>query len=397
MSVSMMPGFLKRKKIFIPLIIILIIFGRWLWFEGNRLHDLYTGKTPMYTVSVGFRAAGEQIDIKKHIPCVKVFHGEFLPYLFRPWDWHNRPFKYYARDRSVGAELKDGRNVLISLPGLCQKKWEVDKDNPDTMLLPDNFLPIIGVADDARDPQVLKLIFSRSYYYSTTNDIRITSYQIQRTKPGHFPSFVGDFTWLRNSDPGSAAADSSGSFYFDEVNLYGVPLEIFKKNNPEFSLEVNEIKEPLALYERPDFIPPKSLNIPRTIGMELFSLPFQNLLEETDPYVKDVSYDQVIPVDSSGDRLTFNLEERGYLMLYRGLAGSPFLIKRSRDPEDPRPVGRQRVSKYELNVRDKVVLLTLGERIKTPNGNRYKQPFYYDPKTNHVYWLSYRNVDFPKI
>ena len=160
---------------------------------------------------------------------------------------------------------------------------------------------------------------------------------------------------------------------------------------------MNEIKEPLALYERPDFIPPKSLNISRTIGMELFSLPFQNLLEETDPYQKDVSYDQVIPVDSSGDHLTFNLEERGYLMLYRGLARNKFRTQVHDLDGNSQRIRLRYIYHYNLSVRDKVVRLTLGERIKTPNGDRYKQPFYYDPKTNHVYWLSYRNVDFPKI
>ncbi len=381
---------------------------KWVWFiliiaaiwSASQVWDYYkllSGQTPMYDVAIKLKVGDELVEINRTVPCLEIPQGEALPYLVRPSKWFNRPFRYFSRDMSTGAELENGRGVMVTIPTTCDLIQKAKKEATDGSVLPEDFMPMVALLDDADDPQVVKLIASRSYYRRDDREVDLLEYSITPSPKWTFPSFMDDFNWLRSFDPASAEIGNSKKIYFKRGFLMGMPLEMFRENDPE-NVPVDGLNEPTSLFDIPGFKYPDNVTLPKIPGFDLFGLPFFSVDQERGAFEEQTSYDHVIPIIQTSEGDTYDPDQQGYLLLYRSTGGTnrpEEIIEWSDDKKSI--LSRTRIYRYEL-AKGKVTLpMTTEVTCYGSKCRRIRQPFFYDPETGFVYWLSNREIKFPDL
>ncbi|MAZ03433.1 MAG: hypothetical protein CMN56_09870 [Sneathiella sp.] len=327
---------------------LLIIAGFWTASHVWDYYKLLSGQTPMYDVAIKLKVGDELVEINRTVPCLEIPQGEALPYLVKPSKWFKRPFRYFSRDMSTGAELEDGRGVMVTIPTVCDLVQKAEKEKAEGNVMPDGFMPMVALLDNADDPQVVKLIASRSYYRRDDREVDLLEYDITPSPKWAFPSFMDKFNWLRSFDPASAKIGNSKKMYFKRGFLMGMPLEMFRMNNPE-NVPVDGLKEPTSLFDIPGFKYPEDLTLPRIPGFGLFGLPFFSVDQQRWAFEEQTSYDHVIPIFQTSEGNTYDTDQQGYLMLYRSSGGSSRpgeIIEWSDDKKSI--VSRRNIYEYEL-------------------------------------------------
>jgi hypothetical protein len=400
------------KWVRITLVIVLLWPALKVWYEGGLLYDYYTGAIPMYDISATLKVGDEVVEIERRVPCMIIAHGEFLPYLFTPWKWNNRPSLYFARDLSTGAKLADGRAVMVTIPDLCNKiakNRSIGVSNP---LLEDLFLPMVALVENPEDPQVIKLITSRSYFRRDDREVDILKYEAMPAPKNTFPDWrQDDYNWLRGGDPAQAELGYDKRMKFRRLYLIGMPLELYRQGSPE-DVPVDGLTGLVSLYDIPNFKIPQSMKdrypssyFPRFEGFGLFAGGFYSIGLESEPYSEFLSFDHFIPVFETPEESFYNAGQRGYLMFYRDEGRKykqPIAIEWNKDRTsilsqthtlqfditnagDEVSVSNVYVDKYKYKDKDKD---------KDNGSGRIRAPFFYDAKTNHIYWLKYRALSF---
>jgi len=388
------------KTILLTLAIAASICG---WIYGKPLYDLYTGKTPMFSVTAEIKVGEETVQIERYVPCLSIAYGELLPYLFKPWKLGNRPVKYHARDMSTGAYLEDGSAVMVTIPSICEIIRKNRKKNAEKKeLLPDGFMPMVALVDDPEDPQRVKLIASRSYYRRADREVDLLSYDIKPVASGSFPNWMDEFNWLRGTHTAEAEIGFDKRLYFRNEYLTGMPADMFFAPDPT-SISVDHLSKPTFLYDVPGFKLPvaensTTLNFPIVPGFGLFSFPFFSVGFETDPFNNDPSYDHIIPIYRENGRKTYDVDQKGYMLLYRQENddnGTEIITERDEERDVTLSVTRRRtitLRKDGVDVQLMNQAKSIGSKIE-----RQKGSFFYDPETRFVYLLRSRVITFPDI
>ena len=383
---------------------LLIIAGFWTASHVWDYYKLLSGQTPMYDVAIKLKVGDELVEINRTVPCLEIPQGEALPYLVKPSKWFKRPFRYFSRDMSTGAELEDGRGVMVTIPTVCDLVQKAEKEKAEGNVLPDGFMPMVALLDNADDPQVVKLIASRRYYRRDDREVDLLEYDITPSLKWAFPSFMDKFNWLRSFDPASAEIGNSKEMYFESSYLTSMPLELFRKSSPE-TVIVDGITKPTPLNDLQGFVYPVGLKkkytegfaFPRPPGWGLFGLPFFSIGLESEPYAKDLSYDYVIPIFETAKGQTYFPDQVGYLMLYRRSKKQELYsvsIERSNTGEV-----LARTSRHQTILRKNGVEIPVINEFEEvgKTGRSVRVPFFYDPSENTIYWLRPRIMEFPDL
>lgn len=391
------------KTILLTLVIAVALFS---WTYGKPLYDLYTGKTPMFSVKAEIKVGEEMVQIERRVPCLPIAYGELFPYLFKPWKLGNRPVKYHARDMSTGAYLENGSAVMVTIPSICETIRKNRKKNAEKKaLLPDGFMPMVALVDDPEDPQIVKLIASRSYYRRADREVDLLSYDIKPVASGSFPNWMDEFNWLRGTHAAEAEIGFDKRLYFRNEYLTGMPADMFRAANPD-DVPIDSLKKPTFLYDLPGFKYPKDptgknpygIEFPFVPGFGLFSFPFFSVNFTSETYVHDVSYDHVIPIHREGEQKTYYPDQKGYLLLYRQDTsdnGGEVIVEREAKTDNV----LSRTRRKTIILRRGGVDIPLTNEIKNTGSGyeRQKGSFFYDPETRYVYLLRSQVIKFPDI
>ena len=383
---------------------ILVIAGFWTASHVWDYYKLLSGQTPMYDVAIKLKVGDELVEINRTVPCLEIPQGEALPYLVKPSKWFKRPFRYFSRDMSTGAELEDGQGVMVTIPTVCDLVQKAKKEEGEGNVLPEGFMPMVALLDNADDPQVVKLIASRSYYRRDDREIDLLEYDITPSPKWAFPSFMDKFNWLRGRDAASVYVGFSKKLYFRSDYLVEMPLEMFRQGNPD-DVPLDDVTALVSLYDLPSFKYPETLKekygngiaFPKIPGWGLFGLPFFSIDRESTPYAKDLSYDHVIPLFQTPEGETYASDQHGYLMLYRQLTQSKTGFERIYEKDKSGfALSFTDITTYNLVKSEHKLSIVNEVYWRKGQSKGIRAPFFYDPETNMVYWIRSRIMNFPK-
>jgi len=355
----------------------------------------------MFEVSMTLKVKGELVEIDRRIPCLKASQGELAPLLLGGlWNSRKQSYTLHSRDMSTGAELQDGTAVLVTIPDLCRI---VRRSETKDQLLPEGFMPIIALVDNADDPQVMKLIISRNYYERDDSDVELIKYTALAAKPGEFPDFQDKFNWLRSGDPALAQLGYDERMNFSYRYLYGVPLEEYQGGKYE-NLPVGEADGLISLYDLPDFKIPAHMmekyprrGFPIVDLWGLFRMSFFSLGAETPTEPGKLPFGSVIPVFQKGGENYYDAEKRGFLMYYRDDNQREKDQEILRWNEDHTEIlSRTRTQKSTVVKGDSKIVLTLKNQDRGNRTYRLQTPYFYDPETQYVYRFIGYPITFKK-
>lgn len=384
---------------------------KWVWFilviaaiwTASQVWDyfkLLSGQTPMYDVAIKLKVGDELVEINRTVPCEKEYRGEFYYYLLNPSKWSKWPFSYIPRDLSTGAELSDGSGVIVALPLACKLVKAARTKGESGNLLPEDFLPVIALLDNADDPQVATFILSRSYYRRPDKEVDLLKYTATPSDKFTFPSFPDSFNWLQG-------LGMSNELHFATQYLLGMPATEFWRGHLD-RMPGDEVTKPVSIYDLPEF------NFPPELREKFENEPFPKIGEylggigfgvgqESVPDAENLSVDHAIPVVRTPEGDTYDSNQKGYLVFYRQRTDkNPFLRRiavegelKENEFEGLRPI--KIFYEYDL-VKDGANISAVYELFR--QGQRRKivrEPFFYDPESKSVYWVKSEVWDFPDL
>ncbi|MBO6827720.1 MAG: hypothetical protein JJ879_16080 [Sneathiella sp.] len=369
------------KILRVALFLLLPIFLWWAWNNGKEYYQLYTGKTPMYDVSIELEVGGEEVSINRRVPCFKEYFGEYLQYLFE-----SQPYNFRARDLSTGALLEDGRAVLVTIPDACKLIQKAKGINKTGNLLRDDFIPISAIADSPANPQLIKVFAARSYFEREDAELKFKKFTLEPAPEKTFPDGKDQFDWFRGG--ADQNVQSSGFMYFENVMISKFPYDFFAKMLPAIP-NFHELNHPINVHDVEGFVSPNRGYLPAPGGIFSGSLA-KNLTSASESLARHITTDHVIPAMLSEERYGFEEKNKGILIL-----------SRSKHPENRRwvRVGKESVRAVSYPFKHRGSLFTVTSKSTVLNGKitTDSRPIFYDPKTDHFYYVKSEYIKFPII
>ncbi len=353
----------------------------WFWDDIEEFYELYTGKAPMFDVSIEMTVGAEDISINRRVPCFREYFGEFFQYLFKP-----KPYNYRSRDLATGAVLKDGRAVLVTIPDICKVVHKARAAGEDDNLLPEGFLPVSAIADHPTAPQLIKVFVSRSYFERADAELKFKKYTLKPAPENTLPDSKDEFDWFRGQ--ANQNINSYGKMHFENVMISKFPYEFYAKTlsgNPRF----DELEHPINVYDVEGYDPPTSGYLPAASKIFYGSIS-TNLLPVSEPLARRVSFDHVIPGVSLNGAYQVREKDMGVLFLTRSKArGGERTIK----------LANKHITQEEYSLSVRGHTFTVLREFSSERGRITSDstPIFYDPKTRHFYYIKKESVQFPVL
>jgi len=369
------------KILRVALFLLLPVFLWWTWSNGEEYYELYTGKTPMYDVSIELEVDGEEVSINRRVPCFKEYFGEYLQYLFE-----SQPYNFRARDLSTGALLADGRAVLVTIPDACKLIKKAKEINKTGNLLRKDFIPIFAIADSPVNPQLIKVFAARSYFEREDAELKFKKFTLERAPEKTFPDGKDQFDWFRGG--ADQNVQSSGFMYFENVMISKIPYDFYAKMLPAIP-NFNALADPIDVYEVEGFLPPDRGYLPAPGSIFSGSLA-KNLTPVSEPLARHISMDHVIPAMLSEERYGFDEKNKGMLLLRRSDREQNMVGVSVK-------VGKEYIRKTSYPFSHRGSSFTVIRKSTRVNSKIYgnRAPIFYDPKTGYFYYVKSEYIQFP--